>query len=117
MKVAIKMERELGCPRSGRHPRKGRLGRGFTIDETGMVWAGGAVTGWDRSPLVRADPCPPAAGTCVPKHRQTGLIGGHIESGQGATACMRLAAQRCPHWGSAAGQSPAWAKALMLPVC
>lgn len=49
-KVAIKMEKELGCLRSGRHPRKGRLERGFTMDEAGMVWAGvGTVTGWDRS--------------------------------------------------------------------
>lgn len=41
MKEAIKMGKELGCPRSGRHPRKGRLGRGFTVDEADMVWGGG----------------------------------------------------------------------------
>lgn len=60
-----------------------------------QVWCG---LGWGRSlagtEVPRADPCPPAAGTCVPKHRQTGLIGGHAESGQGAAACTRLAAQR-----------------------
>ena len=41
MKEAIKVGKELGCPRSGRHPRKGRLGRGFTMDGAGMVWGGG----------------------------------------------------------------------------
>ena len=51
-----------------------------------QVWCGvgGADTGWGRSPLValaRADPCPPAAGTSVPKHRPTGLIGGHTAPG------------------------------------
>ena len=53
MKVAIKMEKERRCPRSGRHPRKGRLGRGFTIDETGMVWAGTEVHWWPRPELTR----------------------------------------------------------------